>query len=1035
MRKVLLTTALFVATLAANAASRSWNFTSWSEATIANLKADAAASKTEGWSDVEKKADAEADADPTELSKDNCFWYAGTVNEDGSLSANGEVIAELKGLKFSDSYTKNRSLAIAVNYGDVQTYDEEGNVTGNAGFGPYAGPSYLWLGNKNGECIIIPNVMNGTKITIVAESHKISDARGIELYSRFNNVDTKVGESFTPTTQASYTWETEAVIGDIVIKNTNGCHIYSITMEEPAVDITDGTITDGGDLYDIVSQIANVGKLNITLTAGASYTISQPLMAAGDIAIHGNGATVDASGLNGNSMFAKPDEAPEDWTESTVLIEDLNVKGLQNALFYSAAKNTLYTDFTVNNCNVELTGNKTVFDFTKGSVATVFTVTNSTFYAPTATSSAFYSSQSGQKPTEAGDYTQTLVFKNNTMYNLTKAKNFFTHRQSNQTWLAYDVENNIFVNCGKQGQTIKGMNGGQGGSNPTWTITGNAFNFDGADTSANEDTGDADEPVKDSVAGVVTFTDAAAGDFNGNFELVYGTEAPASLGDPRWTLTYTEAARPALLTLKGTVGQEVSIKPGVYGEFDIFSVDFGDGVLVTDSVGHQNKGVCVDDGNEVWPEKEGTTHTGITEFKGTVAGDGTVKVYSDLNNSDLWYLALSGDVVPTTFDQEKLKKVVQMTISKIEVESLDLTGLEAIEIFGFSQGSITSINVSNNVTLRQLTINNNTASAFESKLESLDLSKNENLEQLNVMGASAEKSGKLKALDLTANTKLTNVYAQYNQLAEVKLPAGAELSFVNLQNNQLESIDLSQIESLKDTYLNNNKLNTVDLSKVKQGSNVYVNGNELTELTVPVVLKNFQANDNQLTSINFEGATASCKLENNKFTLATLPAEPAGLNTASKTKKFTYAPQAALEVAETNVSTLDLSAQANVEKGELDPADYATYLTGATTFSFVTASGTALVAGTDYEESAPGVFKFLTPQTEKIHGVMLNAAFPKFTKDVPFVTTEFTLDATVGISSINSQLKSGKVYNLQGLEVKQPVKGLYIQNGRKMMVK
>ena len=129
--------------------AHTWDFTKWSEATIANLKADAAASKVVGWSDVEKKADAEADADPTEASKDNCFWAV--IPEGGELTANGEVIAELKGLQFGATFAGNRSLAIAVNYPETS-------------LGTYAGPSYLWLGGKNFECFTIKNVKAGTQI-------------------------------------------------------------------------------------------------------------------------------------------------------------------------------------------------------------------------------------------------------------------------------------------------------------------------------------------------------------------------------------------------------------------------------------------------------------------------------------------------------------------------------------------------------------------------------------------------------------------------------------------------------------------------------------------------------------------------------------------------------------------------------------------------------------------------------------------------------------------------------------------------------
>lgn len=47
--------------------THTWDFTSWSAETVSNLKVNAATSKTEGWSDVEKKADAEAGGEPTDL--------------------------------------------------------------------------------------------------------------------------------------------------------------------------------------------------------------------------------------------------------------------------------------------------------------------------------------------------------------------------------------------------------------------------------------------------------------------------------------------------------------------------------------------------------------------------------------------------------------------------------------------------------------------------------------------------------------------------------------------------------------------------------------------------------------------------------------------------------------------------------------------------------------------------------------------------------------------------------------------------------
>ena len=241
---------------------------------------------------------------------------------------------------------------------------------------------------------------------------------------------------------------------------------------------------------------------------------------------------------------------------------------------------------------------------------------------------------------------------------------------------------------------------------------------------------------------------------------------------------------------------------------------------------------------------------------------------------------------------------------------------------------------------------------------------------------------------------------------------------MNVQNNKLTAIDVSKCEKLAWFDVQGNLLEgDLDLTANTKFTNVYVNNNKLTSVKVADVTKQFYVDGNNLT-------------------LATIPAQPAGLSSASKTRQFHYAPQAALEVALTDNGELDLTSQLTVAKGELNPDDYTAWLENATTtYGFVTADGTALVEGTDYEVVEPGKFKFVKAQTEKVHGVMLNSAFPKFTEAAPFVTTEFTVDETVGIQNVNAADAAGKVYNLQGVEVKQPQKGLYIQNGKKVIRK
>ena len=242
-----------------------WSFTSWKTSTVSALVADAAASKTSGWSDVEKAADAEAGADPTEASKNNCFWCVAEPNEDGTLSANGEVIEELKGLKWNKAYTVKRLLAIAVNYPTALS--------------DYAGPAYLWLGGGKNKipCFTIPGVKAGSTVTMEVESHKTSDARGVELYTGVDadglvDAATKIGDSFTPTTKDSHTWTIDADC-DVIVYNTNGCHIYSIKVEAGSTGIStvNAQKTQNNVIYNLAGQKVGNDYKGIVIMNGKKF--------------------------------------------------------------------------------------------------------------------------------------------------------------------------------------------------------------------------------------------------------------------------------------------------------------------------------------------------------------------------------------------------------------------------------------------------------------------------------------------------------------------------------------------------------------------------------------------------------------------------------------------------------------------------------------------------------------------------------------------------------------------------------------------
>jgi hypothetical protein len=222
----------------APAPPHTWDFTKWSEATVANLKAEAAKVTVsadpdkEGntlcedngalWSDHEKKPGTTCDT--YAASKDNCFWYVGG---EATPTANGTAIAEFAGLQFNTAYGASRALAIAVNYPSTS-------------IGTYNGPSYLWFGGKGQTIMTIPAVKGGSTIKIGVESHKSSEARGIQLFSGETELKDADGNAVAaPKTYTEQTWVVPAGVAyDIVVKNTNGCHIYFIDAEQDENTLT-----------------------------------------------------------------------------------------------------------------------------------------------------------------------------------------------------------------------------------------------------------------------------------------------------------------------------------------------------------------------------------------------------------------------------------------------------------------------------------------------------------------------------------------------------------------------------------------------------------------------------------------------------------------------------------------------------------------------------------------------------------------------------------------------------------------------------
>lgn len=341
-------------------------------------------------------------------------------------------------------------------------------------------------------------------------------------------------------------------------------------------------------------------------------------------------------------------------------------------------------------------------------------------------------------------------------------------------------------------------------------------------------------------------------------------------------------------------------------------------------------------------------------------------------------------------------------------------------------GGITSIDLSNAATITELDVHqNNLATLDLSKLtaltsltagvndfETIDLSANTELTKLDLQNG--KNNGKLTSIDLSKNVKLTNIVLSGNKLTTLDVSKNVLAKTITVLNNQLATVNLGANTNKKHTInLGNNKLTAIDLSQFADasGSFIYLRDNDLTGDAIKLA----------------EGKTVQrLWVDGNAFTLAQLYALK-----SLATQTFTYATTFTKAQAQQPYAIAEA-----IKVGEtVDLSSQATLGTTASTIVWKNAEGTALVEGTDYSV-ANGVFTFLTAQ-EAIHAELTNAELPNFTEAKPYITTVLKVEGnTDGISGVAADVQGDDAwFNLNGQRVAAPVKGLYIKNGKKVIVK
>ncbi len=249
-----------------------------------------------------------------------------------------------------------------------------------------------------------------------------------------------------------------------------------------------------------------------------------------------------------------------------------------------------------------------------------------------------------------------------------------------------------------------------------------------------------------------------------------------------------------------------------------------------------------------------------------------------VDGGSLTYLKLS-------LNSDKVKSSI-----KIDIKACPLLETFSLENENLTN-ELTSINLSNNTKLKDISINN-------ANLKRLDLSKNINLNSLN-LNSSYEMASNLKTLDLSQNILLTQLDIEYIGLTSLNLSQNKSLSNLWLAHTSLTNVDLSNDIALESIGIVNNHFKTLELSHNVNLATFYDRAEKETYLTSLDFSKNPKLNEieiddsSNLKSINLNGDVDLKKL--------TLEGIDCPLSVSHNLKLTT------LDISNSNLTSLDLS--------------------------------------------------------------------------------------------------------------------------------
>lgn len=333
-----------------------------------------------------------------------------------------------------------------------------------------------------------------------------------------------------------------------------------------------------------------------------------------------------------------------------------------------------------------------------------------------------------------------------------------------------------------------------------------------------------------------------------------------------------------------------------------------------------------------------------------------------------------------------------LNITQLIIDSKGISSLQGIEFFtalkslNCSFNQLMLLDVSKNTALEELYCGQN------SKLTTLDVSKNKELILLNTYGTP------LTTLNVSGCTALQNLACYWGQLTSLDVSECPALTSLNCNGNQLTSLDVSKNTALKSLYCYWNQLTSLDVSGCTKLQYLECNGNQLTALDMSgcKALQDLVCSENQLTSLNIANNTNLQQLHcsDNKLNTLSLPVN--------------------------SFMIFSFSCYQNQIKGKaMDALIESLPISNNRTFYII------------YNDNDKEGNKMTTTQ---VAAAKAKGWTPYYTDDGK-TWQEYLGEDLSGIQYVTMDKKSINVYDLNGRKLKEPSKGINIIKGKKLMVK